>query len=132
MKKYNSNRYFKLWFYSVSHSSLLIRSEIQFPDVQYSNQYIPNYTLDIEFWGVKYMDVLIDFEGLIISKEISKIPKKFLEMISIDGLKLYKIESINGVNYIVAEGCLVGRSIWTNEDRLHNPKLKYDEELFEL
>ncbi|MBG6130732.1 hypothetical protein IWQ47_002196 [Aquimarina sp. EL_43] len=132
MMKYISDRRFKLWAYSIGHGSMIIRSEMQYPDVEYTTKYDPNCTIDIEFWGVRYLDIKTDFSNLVLSQELSNIPKRFLSIISEEDLKVFKLESSNETNYVVAAGCLVGKSMWTNEDRLHNIDLSYQEELFNI
>ena len=130
--KYKSERYFKLWFYSVSHSSILSRSEIQYQDVEYKNRYSPNCTIDIEFFGVVYVDIVTDFEQITLSTVKNIKSKKIMTIANEKELKIFKLASSKGVNYIVAAGCTVGKSMWTNEDRLHNLQLNYEEIVFKL
>ncbi|MHA7056881.1 hypothetical protein ACWGOQ_0006650 [Aquimarina sp. M1] len=121
--KYQNRRSFRLWEYSVSHSSLLIRSEKQYSDVFYDEKYNPNVTLDIEFWGVDYINLPIDFKYMEIHKIVDNFPVKFPDFFKKDS-KLFKI---NEKYHIIAAGCIIGQSIWdADESRLHNPLLNYD------
>lgn len=55
-----SNRKFKMWAYVVSHSSLLLRSEMKYPDQDdYSED--EGYNIDLEFWAVSYMNIPLIF-----------------------------------------------------------------------
>ncbi|VEH20163.1 Uncharacterised protein [Chryseobacterium nakagawai] len=49
-----SNRKFKTWGYTVSHSSLLLRSEMKYLD---QDDYSENtsHNIDLEFWAVNYI-----------------------------------------------------------------------------
>lgn len=59
MRLYYSKRVFKLWAYIVSHSSLLLRSEMKYPDQEnYTGS--TSFNIDLEFWAVSYIDISIN------------------------------------------------------------------------
>jgi hypothetical protein len=58
---YQSDRHFRLWLYSVSHSALLLRAT---KDVQHGQ----HNTIDIECWGVNYMQIPSSLNGVAIEK----------------------------------------------------------------
>jgi hypothetical protein len=105
-----SKRHFKLWHYSVSHSTLIIRSERQYDDVEYSIIYEPNCTIDLEFSGVEFISL----------------PEK---------INVYNLRKENGVyrfndnkdHFVKASSCIVGLSQFEGQDRLSDFSLKYDE-----
>lgn len=115
---YRNKRIFRLWEYSISHESLLIRSEKQYEDVIYENKYYPNITIDIEFWGVRELNIPSKFHGIKISKIISFEESQL-------GLKKFLI---NDNYYVISAGCLIGGSNWdSDETRIRNPNLNYNE-----
>ena len=125
MKKYLSTRIFKNWIYSVSHSTLIIRSEMKVDDYE-GNPTLENHTLDIEFWGVTYLDIPVNYDG--ISVRIKQDDKsKFNKYLSYEGDNIFEIETNGTLYHIVASGCIVGKSTWINQDRIQNLFLKYDE-----
>jgi hypothetical protein len=64
---YSSNRTFRLWAYTISYSSLLLRSEMKYPDQDdFSKE--NSYNIDFEFWAVRYVDVPADFHGVVLKK----------------------------------------------------------------
>lgn len=106
-----SKRHFKLWHYVVSHSSLIIRSEKQYHDVDYSIIYEPNCTIDLEFSGVEFISL----------------PQK----INVNNLRkengVYRFND-NKDQYVIASSCIVGLSQFDyNQDRLFDFSLEYDE-----
>ena len=123
--KHKIDRFFKLWAYSVSHSTLIIRSEKQYEDVIYDKVYENNVTVDIEFSGVNYMDIPSVFKHLNIEKIDGDMPSKFSQEIR-QGTKLY---CLNNSFYILASSCIIGESTWSIEDRIHDMSLKYQKEL---
>ncbi len=132
MTNIDLKRSFKIWAYSVSHKTLIIRSEIQFPDVTYENVYFPNCTIDLEFWDVNYIQSVNDFEEVILTEEKNFISKEITDILINKKLKVYNLKTSNKNNYIVAGGCIVGKSNWTIEDKTQNFRLEYEEILHKL
>lgn len=124
-----SNRKFKIWAYTVSHSSLLIRSVMQYDDEEgYSKE--TSYNIDLEFSLVEYMDVKTTWDSISISvveKENlrSDLKEKFN---SYEG-EIFEIESNKEKVYIVAYSLLIGTNKWGLDDRIfnHHMNLEYDE-----
>ncbi|MGL6126585.1 hypothetical protein [Chryseobacterium artocarpi] len=124
-----SNRKFKIWAYTVSHSSLLLRSVMQYDDEEgYSEE--TSYNIDLEFSFVEYMDVKTTWDSISISvveKENlrSDLKEKFD---SYEG-KIFEIESNKEKTYIVAYSVLIGTNKWGLDDRIFNYhiNLKHDE-----
>ncbi|WP_370901586.1 hypothetical protein [Chryseobacterium gossypii] len=132
--QYNSSRTFKLWAYTVSHSSLLIRSEMQYPDQEnYSEETV--YNIDLEFWAINYIDIPSKFNELII-REIKEqeLPPKINRDLLIYDMKIFQLESNGGKYYIIAGGLLIGKNKWENKDRIfdYNSNLEHDEILFQI
>jgi hypothetical protein len=88
-------------------------------------------TIDIEFWGIDYVDIPTSFEGLSIQVEAFSNNPKLLNYKEREA-KLFKIVSGTMMHYIVAAGCVIGKSHWINEDRLANFSLNYDEVLMKF
>ncbi len=113
---YKNNRKFKLWAYSVSHSSLIIRSEKQYHDVEYPSEYVPNCTIDIEFSGVEFISLPETLHGLNIRRENGK----------------YSFDE-NSEHYIKASSCRIGISQFDHtQDRISDLSLDYDEILMTI
>ncbi len=95
---YTSERWFKLWAYTLSHSSLLIRSEMKYPD---QDEYSENtsYNIDLEFWSVQYINIPASLNGITITEITSKqLPKRIsLEFLKYD-MKIFEIQS-KGIQY---------------------------------
>lgn len=124
-----SNRKFKIWAYTVSHSSLLLRSVMQYDDQEgYSEE--TSYNIDLEFSFVEYMDIKTIWDSIslsIVEKEnlTSDLKEKFG---SYEG-KIFEIESNKEKTYIVAYSVLIGTNKWGLDDRIFNcdMNLKHDE-----
>ncbi|WP_185287477.1 hypothetical protein [Chryseobacterium lactis] len=124
-----SNRKFKMWAYIVSHSSLLLRSEMKYPD---QDDYSENtsYNIDLEFWTVSYINIPTYLYGITI-KEITEkelpvsIDKELLKY----NMKIFELESTGRKYHIIAGGLLVGKNSWINQDRIfdYNLNLEHDE-----
>lgn len=117
-------RIFKMWLYSVSHKSLLFRSEMQYLDVEYENSIEPNITIDIEFSGVEFMSVPTSFtlENIQKKKKVNKY----------SFLTTYEIKHDLGISIIEAASCIIGTSKFIVENRLVNSNLDYDEDISEF
>lgn len=121
-----SNRKFKVWAYTVSHSFLILRSPLVFEDVEGYNESL-DFNIDIEFTSVIYIDIPNILSGIRITEIKSDIPQKFCSYIKDPNNKLFEIESNGSYFYIVAGGYLIGKNKWFSEDRISNMSLKYDE-----
>lgn len=67
-----SERKYKIWMYTVSHSTLILRSEKQYFDVEYDFQYEePNSTIDVIFTSVDFISIPDFFDRLEIIKEVN-------------------------------------------------------------
>lgn len=133
---YNSKRKFKLWAYTVSHKSLLVRSYLQFPDEEeYSIE--NNHNIDLEFMFVEFLDIPSNFDSLsitIITQENLPLDVKN----KLGHYRGYIFElSVNGnyaKHYIVAGSLLIGTNQWVNKDRIFNLNLglNHDNILFSI
>lgn len=130
---YNSNRKFRIWAYTVSHSSLILRSEMKYPDQDnYSESMSSN--IDIEFWAVSYIHLPSDFLGINI-REISAeaLPKEFNRELLIFDMRIFELQSNESNYYVIAGGILIGKNKWENQDRIFNncSNLEHNEVLFQ-
>ena len=108
---YKQERRFRIWFYSVSHSTLIIRSEKQYPDVKYNAVYSPNNTIDLHFSGVEFISLPDTLEKVIIEKE----GKKY-------------VFNNNPEHFVLASSCIVGLSDWNSDEGMFsNRSMEYDE-----
>lgn len=83
-----------MWAYITSHSSLLLRSEMKYPDQEdYSEN--TSYNIDLEFWSVSYINTPTYLYEITI-KEITQkelpadIDKELLKY----NMKIFELESI--------------------------------------
>ena len=108
---YQSKRYFNIWHYIVSHSTLIIRSEKQYHDVEYPIKYEPNCTIDIEFSGVDFISLPDRMNGLNLRKENG----------------VYRFDE-NNQHFVKASSCIIGISQFDpTQDRVSDLSLEYDE-----
>lgn len=126
---FQSDRKFKIWAYTVSHCSLLLRSVMKFPDEDNYSQKT-SYNIDIEFWAVSYINVPTSLDNI----EIIEIPKDSLpayidKSLSKYDEKVFEIRTDDKKYYVIAGGLLVGINRWVNEDRIfnYNLNLEHDE-----
>jgi len=117
---YTSDRKFRMWAYSCSHSFLLLRSTFNSDEDKYG------YNIDIEFAGVEYLDTPMTLNGISIEELKEDLPEKFKRYQNSKWYRVFQIKS--DVNYyIVAANYLVGKNSWMHdEDRMINSSLKYD------
>lgn len=117
---YNSYRKFKIWGYTVSHSSLLIRSVMKFTDEDGFSE-DTSYNIDVEFWSVTYINAPTFLEGIKII-EISKndLPENINRELCKYNQKVFEIHEGDNKYYIIAGGLLVGINRWEKEDRIFN------------
>jgi len=107
---YQNKRKFRIWHYIVSHSTLIIRSEKQYHDVEYHFKYDPNCTIDIEFSGVEFISLPDIMNGLNIRKEN----------------EVYRFDDNKG-HYVKASSCIIGVSQFDQtQDRISDLSLEYD------
>lgn len=130
---YSSKRKFRIWVYTVSHSSLLLRSEMKYPDQdEYSEE--TSYNIDLEFWAVSYMNIPTDLLSLSI-KEIAaeELPQKINTELLMFDMRIFELESKESKYYIIAGGVLIGENKWENQDRIfsYDSNLKYDKIIFQ-
>jgi hypothetical protein len=120
---YISDRIFKIWSYSVSHSFLLLRSTNNEEDEVLRE----GYNIDIEFGGVGYLNLPVILQGISIQEIKEDIPEKFKRYLPSLGHRVFEIKS-DETYYIIAGSYRVGKNNWgDNEDRIFNPSLEYDE-----
>lgn len=111
IKKYNCKRIYRIWMYTVSHATLILRSEKQYPDVDYKYKYDnPNVTIDITFNAVDFISLPEKIVGLEIIKKGNK----------------YIINN-NENWYVRAANCFIGKYEGEDEDKVWTGDLKYDE-----
>lgn len=120
------NRTFKIWAYTVSHSFLILRSPMKFPDQDDYNEYY-DYNIDIEFSAVAYLDLPNILKGIEIRELTERIPEKLIHYKNDLEFKIFEIKSENNIFYIVAGNYRIGKNKWLNEDRIVNLNLEYDE-----
>jgi hypothetical protein len=123
---YISDRVFKIWAYTVSHSFLILRSPKIFEDVD-GYSIATNHNVDIEFWGVSYLDLPNVLNGITVKKIQKNIPQRFRKYANSLDYKVFKIKSEGSVFYVVAAGYRIGKNNWDNEHRISNPNFEYDE-----
>lgn len=122
---YTSNRDFRIWNYSVSHSTLLLRGLQKITDE--SDVAIESiFNIDIEFWDTSYIEIPDSLKGIEIREIKENIPRRLTKFIKSDST-VFQIESENQKFYIIAYGYAIGKNAWTNKDRIQDPYLEYDE-----
>ncbi|AWA30947.1 hypothetical protein HYN48_13155 [Flavobacterium magnum] len=112
-KSFTSKRKFRVWIYTPSHKTLIIRSEKQYHDVDYyvAKYDDPEITIDLEFTGVNFISVPEYFNEI----TIKKIGDKF-------------IFNDNENWFVEAFSCVVGKSNWNyNQDVFSG--LKYNDSI---
>jgi hypothetical protein len=128
--RYSSDRQFRIWDYTVSHSTLFLRSNV-FEEYE-DGRNIKNDTVDIEFWAVSYIELPDSLEGLELGLVTNGIPDRLSELLKYD-LKLFELKTKHRTGYVIAGGCVVGKSTWDhNKGRFENFKLDYPEILVTL
>lgn len=99
---YKSKRFFRIWGYTASHSSLLLRSNMLYSDDKdYSLE--NSFNIDIEIWDVAYIgipvfinnmeikEITLDSLPLYIDKNLCEFDRKIFEFISdIKNIILYQ------------------------------------------
>lgn len=128
-----SNRKFKIWAYVVSHSSLLLRSEMKYPDQDdYSED--EAYNIDLEFWAVSYIDIPTNLYELDIKEiAVKDLCKDINQDLLMYNMKIFEIKSKKEKYHIVAGGLLIGKNKWENQDRIfdYQSNLVHDKIIFQ-
>ncbi len=125
---YNSNRKFKMWAYIVSHSSLLLRSEMKFPD-QDNYTEDQSYNIDLEFWAVNYINIPTILNNIIIKEiTVKEIPTEINKNLLKFDMKIFELESEEKKYYIIAGGFLIGKNKWIDQDRILDSNLNLEHE----
>ena len=120
-----TTRIFKIWAYNISHSFLIIRSPLKFPDQEgFKEGY--EYNIDIEFSAVAYLDIPAILDGVIIKELRDNIPPKFYRFKFELNYKIFEIESEKNLYYVVAGNYRIGKNKWLNDSRITNVNLEYD------
>jgi hypothetical protein len=95
---------------------MIIRSEKQYDDVEYSSKYSPNCTIDIEFSGIEFISLPDNLNGLNIRKENG----------------IYRFDE-NNEHFVKASSCRIGISQFDHtQDRISDLSLEYDKILMRL
>jgi hypothetical protein len=126
---FQSNRGFGIWAYTVSHGSLLLRSNMQFPD---ENDYSieTSFNIDMEFWSVTYISIPTYFENVEIRLiDESLLPADIDRRLCKYDQKIFEFNIDNKKHYIIAAGLLIGTNQWMSEDRIfhYHLNLEHDE-----
>lgn len=128
---FESNRNFKMWAYTVSHSSLILRSEMRYPDQDDSENY--QYNIDLEFLTVQYINIPSTFKTLRIREITEKeLPQEIDRDLLMYGMKTFELQTNGNKYYIISGSLLIAKNVWYNEDRIfnYNANLKHDEIIF--
>lgn len=128
---FESNRNFKMWAYTVSHSSLILRSEMRYPDQDDSENY--QYNIDLEFLAVRYINIPYILNKLRIREITEKeLPVEIDRDLLKYGMKTFELQTNGNKYYIITGSLLIAKNIWHNEDRIfnYNADLKHDEIIF--
>ncbi|MPS64243.1 MAG: hypothetical protein DI622_01525 [Chryseobacterium sp.] len=131
---YYSKREFRIWAYSVSHESLLLRSYLKLEDEEgYSDETSCN--IDMEFLGVEFIDIKTSLNNIKISLiEKEDLPFVLQEKFSSYRGKVFELLSDQKKFYVVANSVLIGINKWIQEDRIfnYNLNLKHDQILITI
>lgn len=123
---YVCKRSFRLWAYTVSHSSLILRSELKAKDQEGFSDEL-SFNIDIEFWDVTYLNIPCELSGL----EIKEVHYKTFpfpinpEILEFDR-KVFEIKSDSRKYYIIAYGILIGQNNWIGFDRIFSNRLNLE------
>ena len=119
------DREFRIWAYTVSHGSLLLRSPITYPDINY----VPgpgDFNIDIEFSAVSYLELPESMHGISLREDSNNVPERLLRHLD-DGLRVFEIRSQGESYYVVAANYLIGKNQWDSNTRLDDFFLEHDE-----
>lgn len=126
---YKSNRDFKILAYTISHSSLLLRSDMMYPEQE---EYSPetSFNIDVEIWDTSYIGIPIYLNNIVIRKiTIDLLPSDIDKELCRFDRKIFEITSNQHKYYIIAGGLLIATNRWENKDRIFNygDNLEHDE-----
>lgn len=125
---YQSERYFKIWGYTVSHSSLLVRSLMLYPDQDEYSQ-ATSFNIDMEFWDVSYIGIPNSLEKIkirVIHQNL--LPQHIDKNLCKFDRKIFEIDTEDHRYYIIAGGLLIGVNRWEKEDRIFDYHLNLEHE----
>ena len=115
---YRSQRNFRIWAYTVSHQSLLIRSYMTFPDMD-SHTEDSSFNIDIEFLSVTYMNVPASLPDIAIrTVSADSLPENTDKRLFRYNEKIFELSAGGRTYYVIASGMLVGTNRWENKDRI--------------
>lgn len=123
---YQSNRKFKIWAYTVSHNSLILRSLMKFIGDDGFTEDV-SYNIDVEFWTVTFINIptsLVGIKIIEISEEL--LPKSIDRELCKYNQKIFELQDGDKKYHIIAGGLLVGVNRWENEDRIFNYDLNLE------
>ena len=121
-------RTFRIWGYTVSHQSLLLRSEQKYPDVDGYKESLA-FNIDIEFDSVAYIDLPEQIESLELRIVTRDLPEKLKWVNKEPDQNVFELRSGNNQYYVVAHSYLIGRNNWFGESRISTMFLEHDEVL---
>jgi hypothetical protein len=126
---YKSDRKFRIWVYTVSHSSLILRSSMTNEDQDDYSEHT-SYNIDLEFWAVSFINIPTTIPNLEISLVAQSVLPDYIAQNYCDHKdKVFEIKADGQSFYIVAAGVLIGRNRWGHKDRIFefSEGLKHDE-----
>lgn len=113
-KDFKCKRSYRIWMYTASHCTLIIRSEKQYFDVEYNDKYDePNTTIDVILNGVDFISIPNSFSEIHIKKDNEKF-----------------IFNNNENWYVNASNCWIGKYEEEDEDQVWQRDLNYDEIIY--
>lgn len=129
---YKSKRYFRIWGYTASHSSLLLRSNmLYYDDKDYSLE--NSFNIDIEIWDVTYIGIPAFIDNIEIKEiTIDSLPLDIDKNLCKFDRKIFEINSDNKKYYIISGGLLIATNHWEKEDRIfyNHLNLQHDKIIF--
>lgn len=129
---YKSKRYFRIWGYTASHSSLLLRSNmLYYDDKDYSLE--NSFNIDIEIWDVTYIGIPVFIDNIEIKEiTIDSLPLDIDKNLCKFDRKIFEISTDNKKYYIISGGLLIATNHWEKEDRIfdNHLNLQHDKIIF--
>lgn len=129
---YKSKRYFRIWGYTASHSSLLLRSNmLYYDDKDYSLE--NSFNIDIEIWDVTYIGIPVFIDNIEIKEiTIDSLPLDIDKNLCKFDRKIFEISTDNKKYYIISGGLLIATNHWDKEDRIfdNHLNLQHDKIIF--
>lgn len=130
---FQSTRQFRIWVYTVSHNSLLLRSLMTYPeDENYTPEKASN--IDIEITSVSYLNIPAKMNGVeirMISKE--ECPNEIDDRLLEDDRQIIEFRSEGRNYYIIASGFIIAENRWGLDSRLdsYHMQLQHDKILYD-